>query len=146
MMPTPRVSRTRLLSLVDDFAGIRVAILGDLIVDEFIYGEISRVSREAPVLILEYDSTDIVPGGAGNAANNVAALGGNAIAVGVAGDDEPGRRLLAAMRERIDVRSIVTHPGLTTPTKTRILAGGVHSAKQQVVRVDRTARRPIPEP
>ena len=99
--------------LVDEFAGIRVAVLGDLLVDEFIYGQISRVSREAPVLILEYDSTDIVPGGAGNAANNVAALGGKAIAIGVAGDDEPGRRLLDAMRERIDVRHVVTHRGLT---------------------------------
>src|SRR5687767_2700666 len=145
MMPTPRVSRTRLLSLVDDFAGVRVDILGDLLVDEFIYGQISRVSREAPVLILEYGSTEIVPGGAGNAANNVAALGGQAISIGVAGDDEPGRRLLDSMRERIDVRNIVTHKALTTPTKTRILAGGVHSAKQQVVRVDRTARAPVPE-
>ena len=137
--------RDRLLSIVDEFAGVRVAILGDLLVDEFIYGRISRVSREAPVLILEYDSTDIVPGGAGNAANNVAALGGNAIAIGVAGEDEAGRRLLDAMRERIDIRSIVTHRSLTTPTKTRILAGGVHSAKQQVIRVDRTARAALPE-
>jgi rfaE bifunctional protein kinase chain/domain len=138
--------RDRLLSIVDDFAGVRVAILGDLLVDEFIYGRISRVSREAPVLILEYDSTDIVPGGAGNAANNVAALGGNAIAIGVAGEDEAGRRLLDAMRERIDIRNVVTHRSLTTPTKTRILAGGVHSAKQQVVRVDRTTPAPVPEP
>ena len=66
----------RLLELVDGFARQRVAVFGDLIVDEFIYGELSRVSREAPVLILDYDSTDIVPGGAGNAATNVAALGG----------------------------------------------------------------------
>ncbi|HEU4928160.1 MAG TPA: PfkB family carbohydrate kinase [Vicinamibacterales bacterium] len=137
--------RDRLLSIVDEFAGVRVAILGDLLVDEFIYGRISRVSREAPVLILEYDSTDIVPGGAGNAANNVAALGGSATAIGVAGEDQAGRRLLEAMREQIDVRSIVTHRSLTTPTKTRILAGGVHSAKQQVVRVDRTAGAPVPE-
>ncbi len=137
--------RDRLLSIVDDFAGVRVAILGDLLVDEFIYGRISRVSREAPVLILEYDSTDIVPGGAGNAANNVAALGGSAIAIGVAGEDEAGRRLLEAMRDRIDIRNVVTHRSLTTPTKTRILAGGVHSAKQQVVRVDRTARAALPE-
>ena len=91
-MPAPRISPGRLISLVDDFAGIRVAIFGDLLVDEFIYGQISRVSREAPVLILEYDSTEIVPGGAGNAANNVAALGGSAISIGVTGQDEPGRR------------------------------------------------------
>ena len=138
-MPAPRISPSRLISLVDDFAGIRVAIFGDLLVDEFIYGQISRVSREAPVLILEYDSTEIVPGGAGNAANNVAALGGSAISIGVTGQDEPGRRLVETMRERIDVRNVIAHAGLTTPTKTRILAGGVHSAKQQVVRIDRAA-------
>ncbi|HVH20544.1 MAG TPA: hypothetical protein VNF72_19795 [Myxococcota bacterium] len=66
----------RLLDLIDEFAGIRVAVFGDLLADEFIYGQIARVSREAPVLILDYDSTEIVPGGAGNAAHNVAALGG----------------------------------------------------------------------
>jgi rfaE bifunctional protein kinase chain/domain len=144
-MPSPRVPVDRLLALVDEFAGIRVAVFGDLLVDEFIYGQISRVSREAPVLILEYDSTEIVPGGAGNAANNVAALGGTAIPIGVTGQDEPGRRLVETMRERIDVRNIVTHARLLTPTKTRILAGGVHSAKQQVVRVDRAVRQPVPE-
>ena len=144
-MARPQIPRDRLLSLVDDFAGIRVAIFGDLLVDEFIYGQISRVSREAPVLILEYDSTQIVPGGAGNAANNVAALGGHAISIGVIGDDEPARRLLDAMRERIDVRHVVTHAGVTTPTKTRILAGGIHSAKQQVVRIDRAPSRALPD-
>ena len=74
--PIDRVDAGRLLALVDAFARTRVAVFGDLIVDEFIYGEIARVSREAPVLILDYDSTEIVPGGAGNAASNVAALGG----------------------------------------------------------------------
>ena len=137
---TARISRDRLLRLVDDFAGLRVVVFGDLLVDEFIYGQISRVSREAPVLILEYDSTEIVPGGAGNAAGNVAALGGRATAVGVAGEDETGRRLLDAMRGRVDVRCVVTQEGIATPRKTRILAGGVHSAKQQVVRIDRAPR------
>jgi D-glycero-beta-D-manno-heptose-7-phosphate kinase len=127
----------RLLRLIDDFAGTRIAVFGDLIADEFIYGQISRVSREAPVLILEYDTTEIVPGGAGNAANNVAALGGSPVVVGVAGHDEQGNRLLQTMRERIDVRGLVRPRGGKTPTKTRILAGGVHSAKQQVVRIDR---------
>ena len=95
----------RLLELVDGFATSRVAVFGDLIVDEFIYGQLSRVSREAPVLILDYDSTDIVPGGAGNAASNVAALGGAPAAVGVAGRDETGRRLLDVMRRSVDVRA-----------------------------------------
>ena len=144
-MPVSQVSRDRLLGLVDDFAGIRIAVFGDLLVDEFIYGQISRVSREAPVLILDYDSTEIVPGGAGNAASNVAALGGAALSIGLVGQDEPGRRLLGAMQGRIDLRHVVSHDGFQTPTKTRILAGGVHSAKQQVVRVDRAARQPLPD-
>jgi rfaE bifunctional protein kinase chain/domain len=135
-----QVDAGRLVALIDEFVGIRVAVFGDLIVDEFIYGEIARVSREAPVLILNYDSTEIVPGGAGNAANNVAALGGVAAAIGVAGRDESGRRVLETMRNRIDVRGIVRPTGYRTPTKTRILAGGVHSSKQQVVRIDRAAR------
>jgi rfaE bifunctional protein kinase chain/domain len=130
----------RLLEVIDGFAAARVAVYGDLIVDEFIYGELSRVSREAPVLILDYDSTEIVPGGAGNAASNVAALGGRAVAIGVAGRDEAGRRVLDVMRRHVDIGSMVRPRGYRTPTKTRILAGGVHSAKQQVVRIDRATR------
>jgi D-glycero-beta-D-manno-heptose-7-phosphate kinase len=135
----PRPDTRRLLQLIDAFTGIRTLVFGDLIVDEFIYGDIARVSREAPVLILNYDSTEIVPGGAGNAASNVAALGGAAVAVGLTGRDETGSRLLDAMRSHVDVRSVVSARGLRTPTKTRILAGGIHSAKQQVVRIDRAA-------
>jgi rfaE bifunctional protein kinase chain/domain len=135
----PPVDSARLLALIDAFADVRAVVFGDLIVDEFIYGDIARVSREAPVLILNYDSTQIVAGGAGNAANNVAALGGSAVAVGVTGRDESGARLLDAMRPRVDVRSVLTARGVRTPTKTRILAGGIHSAKQQVVRIDRAA-------
>jgi rfaE bifunctional protein kinase chain/domain len=134
-----RVDGHRLLELVDGFSGLRIAVFGDLIVDEFIYGEIARVSREAPVLILNYDSTAIVPGGAGNAANNVAALGGAAVAIGVTGRDDTGTRLLDAMRGHVDVRQVLRPRGFRTPTKTRILAGGIHSAKQQVVRIDRVA-------
>jgi D-glycero-beta-D-manno-heptose-7-phosphate kinase len=135
----PAVDPERLLEIIDRFPTVRTAVFGDLIVDEFIYGEIARVSREAPVLILNYDSTAIVPGGAGNAAGNVAALGGRAVAVGVTGQDDTGRRLLDAMRPRVDVRGIVRPRAYRTPTKTRILAGGIHSAKQQVVRIDRSA-------
>lgn len=129
----------RLLDLIDRFPRVRVTVFGDLIVDEFIYGEIARVSREAPVLILNYDSTELVPGGAGNAANNVAALGGRVTVVGVAGRDETGRRLLASMRGRVDTGGVVRPREGRTPTKTRILAGGIHSAKQQVVRIDRAS-------
>lgn len=132
-----RPEARRLLELIAAARGRKVVVLGDLIADEFVSGRIARVSREAPVLILEYDKTEIVPGGAGNAANNVATLGGQVTLVALAGRDEPGRRLLAAFPSRVDRRAVVRPAGYRTPVKTRILAGGVHSAKQQVVRVDR---------
>jgi rfaE bifunctional protein kinase chain/domain len=143
--PRTAVEPGRLLDLIDAFRGLRIVVFGDLLVDEFIYGEISRVSREAPVLILNYDSTEIVPGGAGNAANNVAALGGSAIVAGIAGRDDAGRRLLRALRGRIDTSAVVRPAGQVTPIKTRILAGGVHSAKQQVVRIDRVSSSTLSE-
>jgi rfaE bifunctional protein kinase chain/domain len=116
-----------------------MVVAGDLIADEFISGRIDRVSREAPVLILKYDSTEILPGGAGNAANNAASLGARVAVVGVAGRDEAGTRMLAALDGRCDVGGVSRPAGYATPVKTRILAGGIHSAKQQVVRVDRAA-------
>ena len=136
-LPGEAERRARLTSLVDRLAGRRVLVVGDVIADEFIYGQVARVSREAPVLILQYDSTEILPGGAGNAASNVAALGGRAQLVGLAGRDEPGRRLASVLRQRVRDLSLIGGNGYVTPVKTRILAGGVHSAKQQIVRIDR---------
>ncbi len=136
--------RARLDALAGGLRSQRVVVAGDVIADEFIYGQIARVSREAPVLILSYDSTEIVPGGAGNAAANVAALGGAVRIVGLAGRDEPGRRLVDVLkRGRTDTRALIQPPGYPTPTKTRILAGGIHSAKQQVVRIDRASNGPV---
>jgi len=85
-----RVERYR--AIVARFSRTRVVVAGDLIADEFIYGEVERISREAPVLIVRYDSTEIVPGGAGNAASNVASLGANVERVGVVGKDDSARR------------------------------------------------------
>jgi D-glycero-beta-D-manno-heptose-7-phosphate kinase len=126
----------RLIELLDAFPARRIAVIGDLIADEFIYGRVARVSREAPVLILQYDSTQIVPGGAGNAANNVAALGGRTRIVGLTGKDEAGKRLHASLAH-VNTRGLLSPQGYCTPVKTRILAGGVHTAKQQIVRIDR---------
>jgi rfaE bifunctional protein kinase chain/domain len=127
------------LALIEALAGRRVAVVGDIVADEFVYGRVARVSREAPVLILEYDSTQVVPGGASNAANNVAALGGRARLAGVVGRDEAGARLAEALHPGVDRAAIVRAAAISTPVKTRILAGGIHSAKQQVVRIDRVA-------
>jgi len=139
----PADRSARLLSLVDAFASKRVLVVGDLIADEFIYGEVSRVSREAPVLILKYDATQVVPGGAGNAANNVAALGARASLAGMVGTDPEGKRLMSAFPRTVDLRQVVRASHYRTPVKTRILAGGVHSAKQQVVRIDRETGWPL---
>ena len=129
--------------IVRKLGAARIAVIGDLIADEYVYGRVARVSREAPVLILEYDSTAIVPGGAGNAANNVAALGGAVRLVSLVGRDEPGRRVERALARRVDRGGMVRPAGFRTPVKTRILAGGIHSAKQQVVRIDRLSSRPV---
>jgi rfaE bifunctional protein kinase chain/domain len=137
MNPASGVSPDRLLALIGRFTKPRVVVFGDLIADEFVYGRVARVSREAPVLILEYDSTEILPGGAGNAANNTAVLGGHVTVVGLVGRDDAGRRMLAALPRNVSKTALVRPDSYQTPVKTRILAGGIHSAKQQVVRIDR---------
>lgn len=132
------ISTDRLLATLDALAGRRTVVIGDIAADEFLYGRVARVSREAPVLILEYDTTQIVPGGAGNAANNVAALGGRPQLFGCVGRDAQGARLVEALEAAgVDARGVSRLAGHVTTTKTRVLAGGIHSAKQQVVRIDR---------
>lgn len=128
----------RLRKIVEAFPKITVTVLGDLVADEFVFGEISRVSREAPVLILKHRERTVVPGGGANAANNLADLGVNVLPVGIVGDDEPGRLLLKYFRhKRIAVSGVLKDKSYTTVTKTRILAGMTHTSRQQVVRVDR---------
>jgi rfaE bifunctional protein kinase chain/domain len=128
----------RLKKIVESFPNLTITVVGDLVADEFIYGEISRVSREAPVLILKHRERTVVPGGGANAINNLADLGVNVLPVGVVGDDEPGRLLIKAFRHKhIALTGVLKDKTYTTVTKTRILAGMTHSARQQVVRVDR---------
>ncbi len=127
-----------LIKIVQAFPNVTVTVLGDMVADEFVFGEISRVSREAPVLILKHRERTVVPGGAANAVNNLADLGVNVLPVGVVGDDEPGRMLLKYFRHKhIAVSGVLKEKSYTTVTKTRILAGMTHTARQQVVRIDR---------
>jgi len=128
----------RLRKIIESFPKITVTVVGDLVADEFIFGEISRVSREAPVLILKHRERTVVPGGGANAINNLADLGVHVLPVGVVGDDEAGRLLVKAFRHKhIPVSGVLKDKSYTTVTKTRILAGMTHTARQQVVRVDR---------
>lgn len=128
----------RLKKIVESFPRITITVVADLVADEFVFGEISRVSREAPVLILKHRERTVVPGGGANAIYNLADLGANVLPVGLIGEDEPGRLLLKAFRRKhIPVSGVLKQKGYSTVTKTRILAGMAHTARQQVVRVDR---------
>ncbi len=132
------LKKTALRKIVESFPKLTVTVLADLVADEFVFGEISRVSREAPVLILRHHDRKVIPGGGANAIYNLADLGVNVLPVGVVGDDEPGRMLLRAFRhKRIPVSGVFKDKSCTTVTKTRILAGFAHTAGQQVVRIDR---------
>ena len=126
-----------LRSIIGRFKGKRVVVFGDLVADVFVYGEISRISREAPVLILNHRETQIVPGGGANAIHNLSALGAHPIPVGVVGDDPEGQRLIEYFASLgVDIGGIVVAKSYRTPSKTRILAGAVHSQRQQIVRLD----------
>ena len=130
--------RQRLQKIVESFPKLTITALADLVADEFVFGEISRVSREAPVLILKHVDRKVVPGGGANAIYNLADLGVNVLPVGVVGDDEPGRLLLRAFRhKRIPVSGVFKDKSYNTVTKTRILGGFAHTAGQQIVRLDR---------
>src|SRR5438270_4754741 len=135
-----------LAECVEKFSSKTVVLLGDFVADEFQLGEISRVSREAPVLILRHRETQVVPGGGANAANNLSALGARVLPVTAVGDDAAGAALVDYFRrQRMDVSGIVRVRGWTTPTKTRFVAGWAHTVGQQVLRVDREPQAPLPE-
>ena len=126
-----------LRDIVDCFKDKRVVVFGDLVADVFVYGEISRISREAPVLILNHRETQVVPGGGANAIHNLWALGAKPLPVGLVGDDAEGQHLLKYFSDLgIDISGITVAKSYRTPTKMRILAGAVHSQRQQIVRLD----------
>ncbi|MFQ3582803.1 bifunctional hydroxymethylpyrimidine kinase/phosphomethylpyrimidine kinase [Chloracidobacterium validum] len=132
-------------STLSRFPAQHLLVIGDAIADEFVHGTITRVSREAPVLILRHEFTETIPGGAANAAANAAALGVTTTWIGVIGRDRPGRRTLTDLRRRgVHTTQAVVLPGRATPTKSRVLAGLPHAARQQVIRLDREEASPLP--
>ena len=127
----------RLAKIVAGFLGKRIVVIGDAIADQFIYGEISRVSREAPVFILRHEHTETTPGGAGNCAANLAALGAKVELISVLGSDEPGKILYSKLREAgVGCDGVTVSADRRTTTKVRVLAGQTHSTRQQVIRID----------
>jgi rfaE bifunctional protein kinase chain/domain len=132
-----------LCEVVDRMAGCRLLVLADLVADEFVHGRVQRLSREAPVVILEHERTEVRLGGGANAVHNVATLGGRALPVGAVGDDAHGRAILELLREKgIPTAGVTREPGWPTAVKSRVLGGGTHSTKQQIVRIDRV--KPLP--
>jgi len=132
------------LHLLPRFAKLNLMVAGDFVADESLVGITERISREAPVLILRHAGTTTAPGGAGNAANNAVDLGARVFPLSVVGDDEPGRRLAQFFRnKRVDTTGLLTVKHRATPVKTRILAGAHHTAKQQVIRIDRVEDREV---
>jgi rfaE bifunctional protein kinase chain/domain len=137
-MPAPDttlrpVGRARGEQLVQRLSGLRVVILGDLMLDHFIFGRVNRISPEAPVPIVEFDHEDFRVGGAGNVAHNVRALGGSVELVGLIGPDDHGARLRdAVLADGIGASGIVVEDGRPTTRKVRV----VTSRNQQVARID----------
>ncbi len=127
---------------VEELRSRRVVVLGDLVADEYVYGMTSRISREAPVLVVRYQANEYRLGGAANAAHNVAVLGGIAVPIGVIGDDEAGGRVVELCERGAMPVSGLVRGSRPTSVKTRILAGSVHTTKQQVLRLDRENSEP----
>lgn len=140
------IDLSRLLEIVASFPRQTIAVVGDFIADEYVTGEISRVSREAPVLILRHQKTEFFPGGAANAASNLIALDARVLPVGAVGDDPAGDAVVGYFRDRgLDVSGLVRVSGASTTTKTRFLARWSHTGRQQVLRVDREAEASLPK-
>jgi D-glycero-beta-D-manno-heptose-7-phosphate kinase len=134
---TPSQSKEALLKIVRSFGTKKLLIIGDSIADRFLFGSISRVSREAPVFILRHEQTETIPGGAANCAVNLAALRANVALISVVGNDATGVELRAKLEASgVDTSGVIVSDGIQTTTKVRILAGQTHSSRQQVIRID----------
>lgn len=130
--------------LINKLKNINILIIGDMVADVYLKGNISRVSREAPVLVLEHAGEKVVPGGAANVVHNVATLGGQAFAVGLIGNDKAGTGLRDILNDKnVETTGLIVEENRPTITKTRIIAGGSATVSQQIVRIDQEMKSPI---
>ena len=133
----------KLLESIENFCGRSIMVWGDFILDEYLYGNTKRVSREAPVLILSYKDTQFSLGGAGNALLNLKSLGADPLPVGIVGHDDAGQQVLKIIEQNdISTEYIIIDKAVQTPIKTRILAGEETAKKQQILRIDREDKVP----
>ena len=144
---TTSLTPSGLRSLIGSFSGKRVLVIGDMVADEYLIGRPARISREAPVLILELSEERTVPGGATNVAVNTRTLGAEVFLAGVVGDDLPGRRLRRAISDLgMHQDGLVTDLQRPTSTKTRVMAGSPQIVQQHIVRIDRVDTSEVGEP
>ena len=130
--------------LINKLKNINILIIGDMVADVYLKGNISRVSREAPVLVLEHAGEKVGPGGAANVVHNVATLGGQAFAVGLIGNDKAGTGLRDILNDKnVETTGLIVEENRPTITKTRIIAGGSATVSQQIVRIDQEMKSPI---
>jgi len=134
----------RLVKIVKAMKGAPVLVVGDLVADRYIYGTAGRISREAPVPIIDIECEEIRPGGAANTAANLASMGAKVMAVGVVGNDPHGRSLLDVLEKAgVKIGGVIKVKDRPTITKTRVMAGDLHAKRQQVIRIDRGLRTPL---
>ena len=128
-------------ALLKRFPSVRVLLVGDLLADHYVYGQTERISREAPVLIVRHEREELKLGGGANAAANARALGAKVTAVGLLGRDAIGRQMAALFKASgIELKAVSTP---VTETRTRVLAGGVSTSRQQMIRIDRGVTGPL---
>ncbi|MFH1754815.1 MAG: PfkB family carbohydrate kinase, partial [Candidatus Latescibacterota bacterium] len=121
------------------FADLRIAVIGDFILDRYMIGDTERISREAPVIVVKYKETRHNPGGAANAAQNISSFGASTEAVGIVGLDAEGEVLVKLLEERnVTTSNIVRSDKIETAVKMRVTAGELHAQRQQLVRIDRS--------
>ncbi|HEY7414558.1 MAG TPA: PfkB family carbohydrate kinase [Ktedonobacteraceae bacterium] len=141
------ITTPRLHTLIQSFSSKRVLVIGDMVADEYLIGRPTRISREAPVLILELDEERIIPGGATNVAVNACTLGSEVFLAGVVGDDAPGQRLRTAIADlHMHQEGLFTDGARPTSTKTRVMAGSSQVVRQHIVRIDRVDTSEVCEP
>ena len=136
--------KTDLLDIVEQMAGKRILVIGDMVADIYLEGNISRISREAPVLVLEQAAERVVAGGAANVVNNAATLGGRVFAVGLLGLDSAAKGLKAILDGNdVNTEGLFCDEKRPTIAKTRIIAGGRATVSQQIVRIDKESKEPM---
>ena len=141
----PQNKRRHFEEIIDKFSQPKIMVIGDYISDVYVYGKPFKLSREAPVVVIRHERESIVPGGAGNAANNLASLGCQVYSVGILGNDEVGNNLLDQLKGKgVNVEGLLFSHIVNTISKTRIMAGDEHTSKQQVIRIDKVNDEPIP--